>query len=521
VAGTKTTKFLRLAFLFVIVQVLCTTIVQVNAEDKTVPWFFGMPQGGKTFDILQCQSATFDWNQFGDGSPHSVWEFDNEEAYASCSFDEAQPIMSSRNAGSVTISGTQTLDVTKRWFASSNGDDCIAGKMKAALKIRPLLQYKFENRKCTGGTVDVTKTEDTVKACRKRCKRRRGCRAIQYQADTGGCAIYSVVPTGISLPDVGSSCEVATTSCDPTATLALAEPPTPAPPTPAPPTLPPTPAPFTCASGFSSRQTMGLVKNPPMDEASGIVSGYRNTRTLYTHNDFTGRPEVYAIATSPLGDWSSGQLQGVFKLGNAGFVDYEDIAMGPGPNGSGYIYAGDIGDNDDRRNSIVIYRAAEPDLSRGSYRLTDTSSLELEYPRGKGINAECLMFDSYDDRLYIITKEKGEIYRTPTVWGSGNAQMTLIKVGDVGTTSSDIVGCDISRNGREILIKTYGSVYYFCRDQGASLVGVLERTGSQQPYAKEPQGEAVCFANDRNGGFYTLSESTGRSTTPLYYYSRN
>lgn len=253
-----------------------------------------------------------------------------------------------------------------------------------------------------------------------------------------------------------------------------------------------------------------------MDEASGIAAGYLNPKTVYTHNDFTGRPEVYAISTT------SGTLQGVFKLGNAGFDDYEDIAVGPGPAGSpdrGYIYAGDIGDNDDKRKSIVIYRAEEPDLSKGSYTLPDTK-LVLEYPKGKGINAECLMVDPIDNTLYIITKDKGVIYRPQGSWGPGNAEMTLVEVGDVTTTSSSITGCDISRNGREILIKTYGSVYYFCRGEGETVADVLSRNGARQPYIEEPQGEGVCFANDRDGGFYTLSESRGKSTTPLYYYAR-
>lgn len=491
----------------------------VHAEDKVLRWYYNTPQGGNTFDVLQCQALTFDWAQFGDDRPHSVWRFPNEAAYDNCDFSRATQALPARNSGVYTIRGTDTLPVTKMWFGSREGDDCSNGRMKAALKIRPLFQYKFSDRNCVGARLDVEKTEPSVKECRKRAKRRRNSIAVQYNANTRRCSIYSTVPTAISLTATGSSCEIATTSCDPSATLSLSEPPpapTPPPPTPPPPTPPPPPA-FTCADGFAERQQVGLVTNPPLDEASGIVAGFRNPTTIYSHNDLTGKPEVYAIATSNTGSWRTGELQGVFRMNDAGFDDYEDIAISP----SGQIFAGDIGDNSDKRKAIQIYRVSEPDLSRGSHTLMDTRVLEATYPGGKGFNAECLMYDQFDDRLYIVTKSKGDIYRTPFAWGNSNAKMTLVKVGTVKTRPGSITGCDISRNGREILMKFYDEVTHYCRNPGESLASVLSgKEGKEVPYRTEPQGEAVAFAGDRNGGYYTLSESTGASRIPLYYYSR-
>ena len=424
----------------------------VRAEDKLLRWYYNTPQGGNTFDILQCQSLTIDWSQFGDGRPHSVYRFPDEAAYDNCDFSRATELLSKRNSGVFTVSGTNTLQVTKMWYGSREGDDCRNGRMKAALKIRPLFQYKFSDRDCVGATVDVVKNENSVKGCRKRAKRRRRSLAVQYNANTRKCIIFSTVPTGVSRPVAGSSCEVATTSCNPGATLTLNEPPpAPAPP---PPTPPPPAAGFTCARGFGQPQQVGEVVNPPLDEASGIVAGFRNPTTIYSHNDLTGKPELYALATSDTGSWRAGQLQGVFKMNEAGFNDYEDIAISP----SGQIFAGDIGDNSSKRKSIQIYRVSEPDLGRGSYTLMDTKVLELTYPGGKGLNAECLMYDQFDDRLYIVTKGKGEIYRTPFAWGNSNAKMTLVKVGTLKTRPGWITGCDVSRNGREILMKVSSEV---------------------------------------------------------------
>lgn len=434
----------------------------VRAEDKTIRWYYNTPQGGNTFDILQCQRLTFDWQQFGDGRLHDVWRFPDEAAYNNCDFSRATQLLGAGASGVFSVSGTTTLPVTKMWYGSRQGDDCRNGRMKAALKIRPLFQYKFTDRDCVGAKLDVVKNENNVKACRKRAKRRRRSIAVQYNANTRKCHIYSTVPTAISRPVAGSTCEVATTSCDPGATLTLNEvggPP--------PPTAPPPAPQFACANGFGEREQVGLVVNPPLDEASGIVAGFRNPSTVYAHNDLTGKPELYAIATSNTGQWRAGELQGVFRMNGAGFDDYEDIAISP----SGQIFAGDIGDNSDKRKSIQIYRVSEPDLGRGSHTLMDTRTLEASYPGGKGFNAECLMYDQFDDRLYIVTKEKGDIYQTPFSWGNSNAKMTLVKVGTLKTRPGSITGCDISRNGREILIKvsaeacgtgSAGSVGRFC-----------------------------------------------------------
>ena len=70
-------------------------------------------------------------------------------------------------------------------------------------------------------------------------------------------------------------------------------------------------------------------------------------------------------------------------------------------------------------------------------------------------------------------------------------------------------------------VQFYDEVTHYCRGQGESLADVLSKqNGEEMPYKTEPQGEAVAFAGDRNGGYYTLSESRGASRTPLFYYPR-
>jgi len=195
---------------------LCTNVF---AKDQVIDWSFGSLPDNYQVDLLQCQSLVFTWSNDGGQSAsaqHDVWEYDDEDAFARCDFGRARPLIGSSPAasGQFTMSDDDTLEVTKRWFGSSVGSDCIDGNMRLAVKIRPHFVQKYERSKCVGGTVDVQKREDSLKMCRKRCKRRRGCIAIEYNAAAQkNCILFSSAPTSF-VPSPSAQCEVAATDCD-------------------------------------------------------------------------------------------------------------------------------------------------------------------------------------------------------------------------------------------------------------------------------------------------------------------
>ena len=107
---------------------------------------------------------------------------------------------------------------------------------------------------------------------------------------------------------------------------------------------------------FNSSELVGFVDANVIPEASGLVNGIRNPRVLYTHNDRSGMPQIFAI------DALTGDILAAIPIMNAMHTDYEDITIGPGPNGAGFIYVGDIGDNYRYRSHTVVYRIREPDV---------------------------------------------------------------------------------------------------------------------------------------------------------------
>ena len=65
-------------------------------------------------------------------------------------------------------------------------------------------------------------------------------------------------------------------------------------------------------------------------------------------------------------------LKGAFELEGVDMYDFEDITLGPGPEGTDgpdYIYVGDIGNNWDghcrgiNADDYIVYRIPEPDIS--------------------------------------------------------------------------------------------------------------------------------------------------------------
>ena len=87
---------------------------------------------------------------------------------------------------------------------------------------------------------------------------------------------------------------------------------------------------------FAAGVEVGRVSSDPIKEASGLASSRVNANVLYTHNDRGDDARIFAIR-------SDGKHIATLNLKSALHVDYEDIAVGPGPlTDTSYIYVGDI-----------------------------------------------------------------------------------------------------------------------------------------------------------------------------------
>jgi hypothetical protein len=269
---------------------------------------------------------------------------------------------------------------------------------------------------------------------------------------------------------------------------------------------------FAKSDAFLSGRTMGKVESDALCELSGIAASRRNPGVLYVHNDSGDAPQIYAIN-------EKAQLLGTCHIEGATERDWEDIAVGPGPDPDrSYVYIGDIGDNDAKRPEIVVYRLPEPKVDAvtpfGQMTIGPVEALRLVYPN-KPRDAETLLVDPLTRDIYIISKRE----LAPRVYRAAYPQSATqpVKLKQVATLPLGTfpTGGDVAPDGRRVIVRGMFNAALWQRPVGEPLWRAFSGQPKAIPVAAEPQGEAICFDN-KGAGYFTISE--GRHPS-LYYFA--
>ncbi|UZD24338.1 hypothetical protein [Algoriphagus halophytocola] len=264
---------------------------------------------------------------------------------------------------------------------------------------------------------------------------------------------------------------------------------------------------FAQDTSFQAPMALREIQDQTLEEISGLAQSRIDTDRIYVHNDSGGEPIIYVLSLEK-------ELIAELVLEGAENIDWEDIAVGPGPGEESYIYVGDIGDNRAVRDQVVVYRVMEPE----TLLKTQTVSMEkvvLTYPKGPR-DAETLMVDPISKDVFIVSKrdKTNNVFRLKFEdFPKGKVELENVAKLDFGGS----VGGDISPDGTKILIKTYLEVYYWKREEGQSIAETLESEARLLPYDPEPQGEAIGF-DSRKPGYFTLSERRFNIIPVLYRY---
>jgi hypothetical protein len=256
--------------------------------------------------------------------------------------------------------------------------------------------------------------------------------------------------------------------------------------------------------------SVGKIKNPALDEVSGMAFSFKNKGGIYVHNDSGGGPYVYIID-------SLGNDLGMIVLPGVINRDWEEMAIGPSADSNTpYIYMADIGDNNGEYTDIKLHRFLEPDNINGQFSIK-AESFSLKYPDGPK-DAETLLIDPILKEIFIISKrgKMNDIYKI-SIKDLENGVKILEKVGNISI--SMLVGGDISVDGKQILLKNYSNVFYWQRQNNEPIEESLKRKPHTLPYDPEPQGEAISFHPSGNF-YYTLSEKRFGIVPVLYRYDK-
>ena len=275
--------------------------------------------------------------------------------------------------------------------------------------------------------------------------------------------------------------------------------------------------------GYNPPVHLANLENKSIKESSGIAASRQNTNILWTHNDSGDGPFVYAFDRQ-------GKHRGVWQVSGAKAIDWEDMAVGPGPKrGQSYLYLGDIGDNSKHRDEIVVYRVVEPRITQSDSsstvqnpRVTEPADvIRLKYPDGK-FDAESLMVHPTSGDIYIITKIRGAaagVYKLKAPLPVTGVS-TLVRIGEVRLSDMFVgwfTGADISPDGHRVVLCDYlGAGELVLPNKPSTAFDEIWKGSAASIeigdyHGVRRQGEAICYSAD---GRALLATSEG-SPCPL------
>ncbi len=275
-------------------------------------------------------------------------------------------------------------------------------------------------------------------------------------------------------------------------------------------------------SSFGEAEIIARLEDAAIKESSGLAVSKCQNNVFWTHNDSAGGPFLYAFNLE-------GKPLGVWRVPDALNTDWEDIAVTKSQDGRCYLYVGDIGDNEHKRDLLTVYRLLEPSISaesRSTSRerplLTETAeSLRFNYPTGR-INSEALLVEPVSGAIFVVTKRRkgpAEVFKLAPSFNNGNVQ-TAVKITDISVPASPvgfITGGDISPDGKRLVLCDYYAGYEYILPPNAKS---FEEIWFEKPIPFDlgPRliGESVAFGVDHNSVFAT----TERPNSPLIRVER-
>ncbi len=267
---------------------------------------------------------------------------------------------------------------------------------------------------------------------------------------------------------------------------------------------------------YGEPSQIGTITDSPLTEISGMAPSLTAKGLWWVHNDSGDKVRLYVIN-------ASGKLLGKYDVTGARNRDWEDLASGPGRNGSPQLYIADIGDNSLKHETSTIYRVKEPDLSKGSFNgaTQAVEPLNFRYPDGRH-DAEAIFVDPQSGRPYIVTKTMSPpcgVYRFPLPLTPGET-VTLEKVSGEAVDRIEqlmlVTGAAASRDGSRVIVRSYFTAVEMTRARSSPFETIFKSSPQTVKLPIERQGEAISYSPDGQA-IITVSE---KLPAPIYRMKR-
>ncbi|MBT8107259.1 MAG: hypothetical protein KJP17_03430 [Gammaproteobacteria bacterium] len=256
----------------------------------------------------------------------------------------------------------------------------------------------------------------------------------------------------------------------------------------------------------------GRLQNAKIDEASGLARSQRYPDVFWVAND-DGPSVLYAID-------STGKDLGRVTVKDASNRDWEDLASFT-LDGVPYLIAADIGDNEGKRKDVRLYIIEEPEA--GDDKVKPAWRIEFTYPEGPR-DAESVAVDVDNERVLVLTKRDvpALLYALPLRPGT-KKRIDAERLGVVASlpqpSRSDLefarrtnswhwqpTSMDISSDGMNAIVLTYGGVYLYPRSPGQDWLEALQQSPLVVSRSSNRQAESVAFTAAGDFVYITLEQ---------------
>jgi len=250
-----------------------------------------------------------------------------------------------------------------------------------------------------------------------------------------------------------------------------------------------------------------------LKEISGMAT--YNDSTIWALEDKGNKDEIYQINFK-------GDILKNLTVKNGDNNDWEDMAMDK----VGNLYIADMGNNDNSRKNLVIYKIPNPTIESGDK--VDAVHIKFHYPDQKEFppKKNALLYDAealfhHNDSLFIVTKNRSDpftgethIYSLPDTKGSYEATLVGSFIPCKDWDICRITSIDISPKGDKIIALSYGKLFIFTEFTWSDFSkGKIQEID----LGARTQLESVCFLNDNT--LLISDERSHGSGGNLYTYT--
>jgi hypothetical protein len=186
-----------------------------------------------------------------------------------------------------------------------------------------------------------------------------------------------------------------------------------------------------------------------VNEGSGLVKSLHKN-TLLTHNDGGGKPELYEVD-------STGNLLATIQAPTAQNIDWEELTQ----DSKGNLYIGDVGNNQNQRNDLVIYKVLP---NKGEAPIIEL--IKINYQHQKPKQSEPTIYDCeamvwHQDSLFLFSKNRGNDHFVRLYALPAHADNYALVPKDSIYLKTQVTGAAIRPDGKELALLTYGKVFLF------------------------------------------------------------